>query len=168
MGLRVSTWGFSEGLPETEAIRAEFLKVSGLYLSVVATLDIKEFTLDRTLIAERLHADVENYLREEKEGLRKQHWQAYRNPYNGILGIYLSCPGFYNLDIRIPSDGVLEIEYGLRQHYFPLCLERVFHQLGGQLLSVQGEPRDPSKEVLQQWEQLRPWNTYKWYNRPRK
>lgn len=168
MGIAINKWKFTSGFPGYKAIKAKFREITGLHLSLLANLDLKTFSADRATIIEKLHSDAENYLREEDKYLKALHEPYRRKPFNGIQQIYLSCPGFYQLEVRTPSDNVLEIEYNLGQYYFPLSLNRVFYELGGTRLSRRGAIMEIQENELKIMKRLRPWKKYKWYNRPRK
>jgi|GEM_PF-5225923 len=72
--------------------------------------------------------------------------------------IYLSCSGFYKVEVRTPTEDMLEIEYN----------NWVFHELGGKRLFRRGEIKEIPEDELKRIKGLRPWKKYKWYNRPRK
>lgn len=168
MGIVINKWKFTSGFPEYRAIQAKFYEITGLHLSLLAELELKEFSADRATVIERLHTDAENYQREEDKYLKSLHEPYQREPYNGIRLIYLSCPGFYKVEARTPLEGILEIEYSVTQYYFPMSLNRVFYELGGERLSRSGEKMEVPEKALKRMKRLRPWKKYKWYNRPRK
>jgi hypothetical protein len=175
MGLAIFTIKFDTGFPPLEAIKAQFLKQTGLNVWVTAKLKMDKINLPyiemiSVLVknSQEVHqlqthhqnlilAQPQNY---EKLAQSRDYTSRKLSRLNSLTEFQFHISQFYALDFQIQDD-VIEIESYPGQYYGIVSLNKTLLDLGGK--DFEGEKSYPEK-----WNKLKKWHHYKWYNRPRK
>lgn len=178
MGLCIKKISFQEVLPSFHEIQNRFRENTGLTLSIICSLHLKNLKSDPNEIFSELALDSEivkaliydkynfckNY-RTDYELLAK-----YRDDFNLSLFQmnYVDNPeflihGLYQVPFKIKEKTII-IEHFQNQFYGIQSLLNVLKELGG--IFEQSEKSQSNKAI--RYQNLKKWNDYKWYNRPRK
>jgi hypothetical protein len=192
MGLLSNTIHFKEGIPDVLKIKEQFREQTGIDIWISAELVLSRLE-SYVQINQDLQKDIDQVISLEKE--RQDTFQKYPTGYskkefdqiislkkeehdifemfptaykkqihindklrslNHISMLRFSCI-FYDIDLQIiGTDFTLECD--INRFYVYESLIKVLVDLGGQL-----DTDIPRRS----WKKLKPWDEYKWYNRPR-
>lgn len=149
-------------------VRTQFHKQTGLNLWIIADLHLQDIPTDNFSALAQINKDLSAY-RQIKKEVNKRDRASYRSSLNrlnhmGYLHFYNDL--FYPLEFTV-KDSTIELLYGIGRFYFPISLNKVLYDLGGQFIRV-NETATTVWEPPRSWRRLRPWHEYKWYNRPRR
>jgi hypothetical protein len=177
MGLQVQEIKFDSSLPALPEIQARFYDQTGLRLRLLAELSLRELPSSNEHAVALLQEDVERvgaFERREKElyashkgehellaSIRDSKMTAL-DSCNRILELTLTIDGFYNIEFAIAGNSI-EVGSAISAHYGFLSLIRVLLELGGKPVLADGLL---ASNYTTEWNKLRPWHQYRWYNRP--
>lgn len=176
MGLGTQTIKFDSGIPPFSVIKSQFKAQTGLHLSISADVNFP-LLLNMIEIHKALGTDSEKVVTilKEKEVFKKNNPKDYemlayaRDKANKKLDslFYINSfafdiINFYQIDVSVDGN-CLCIEYTGNQYYAIQSLLKTLIDIGGAF--------EDSQDLVfyqKQWKKLKPWEEYRWYDRPTK
>ncbi|OIN55715.1 hypothetical protein [Arsenicibacter rosenii] len=167
MGLVRTSIYFDDGLPPMAAIAESYKKITGYPLGIVARLHLlyPASLTDITNILCEDHKPVSQVQsnkialfqdsRYTESAVERDKLKAY----NHIQSLSFDC-WFYVIDFTV-TEHQMEIRQESNQFYAVESLIRALINAGGSF-----KDDDILKKKQKIWLRLKPWNEYKWYNRP--
>ncbi|RAI74592.1 hypothetical protein HMF3257_10505 [Spirosoma telluris] len=171
MGLCLTKIHFQEGMPPVVEISEQFRKQTGYGLWVNASLNLSH--LGSLLeVSQALQRDFEEVIdiHKEHDAFKQNEPKNYEKQaqIRGRLGSLNHIKSlsfdtwFYDINFKV-EDEYIVIESETGQVYAIESLVKVLTDLGGSF-----ESADDLDYWQTKWRKLKPWDEYRWYNRPRK
>ncbi|MFN8346785.1 MAG: hypothetical protein U0X91_17420 [Spirosomataceae bacterium] len=176
MGLGTETIKFDSGIPPFSEIKSQFKTQTGLHLTISADVNFP-LLLNKIEIHKALGMDSEKVttiLKEfevYKENASKNYEMlAYKRDEANkklaslfyIKSFAFDIINFYQIDVSVDGN-CLCFEFGGNQYYAIQSLFKSLIDLGGSF-----EDSESLDFYQKRWKKLKPWDEYKWYNRPAK
>ncbi len=171
MGLSLTNIYFQQGVPPVVKISEQFHKQTGYAIWVNASLNLSQLG-SLIEVSQALDRDFDKLIdiQIERVALKQSHPKDYEKQAQvrdklGSLDYIQSLnfgTWFYDINFDIESNYfVIESQAG--QIYAVESLVKVLIELGGSF-----ESAGDLDHWQEKWKKLKPWDEYRWYNRPRK
>ena len=176
MAFNLTRFEFEESIPPLKIIKSTFKSISGLELSIIGSLSLKNLSSEIDTVTEAIVNDyhkVNEYYSELKmiDELPVEEMFKYQSQKDLIKceDNYIERLSFYNSDFYEMSfncdENSIEIMWMINQKYFRIALTKTLYLLNNKSFQKDKEVHNYTKK---EFKKLKKWNEYKWYNRPRK